>query len=171
MQLLFWLFPVAFLIHDGEEILTVAGWLRRQGARVPTGFGLLTRVVHQDRSLTGQFAVAVAFLGGVILAGTYTGHLGFFTGALGVMLLDGLKHVALSLRLRQYTPGVATAALVEVPFTVYAFSRLFAAGAVDWPYVLKATAAGVALIGPLLGVGLFLSHSLVRAKPGAPHLF
>ncbi|EFU39215.1 hypothetical protein PVOR_25583 [Paenibacillus vortex V453] len=44
-----------------------------------------------------------------------------FTGFVAVFLLDGVKQVGASIALKAYTPGVITAALLEIPYGIYTF--------------------------------------------------
>ncbi|MFD4519442.1 MULTISPECIES: HXXEE domain-containing protein [Paenibacillus] len=46
-----------------------------------------------------------------------------FTGFVAVFLLDGIKHVGASIALKAYTPGVITAALLEIPYGIYTLYR------------------------------------------------
>ncbi len=51
-------FPVVFLTHDGEEVLTTEGFLREHRMTFP----LPAALKNQLEVTTAQFAVAVAYL-------------------------------------------------------------------------------------------------------------
>lgn len=171
MTALVWLLLAAFVCNDGEELLTVESWLRSnvEQARTFPGVGM----VKWNKSVTAQFAVAVLVVGSVGLLAAWcgaqslaeTGRLnGLFVAALAVMLLDGVKHILMSLYLRQYSCGVITAALVQVPYSLYAFYRFLGAGVVTWAEILRYGLMGVVLIFPLLWMGFALGRWIVPAK-------
>jgi len=85
--------PLAFFIHDGEEIAT-------------------TYLTLRDYDSGGQLNT-------------------LFVGIVAVILLDGVKHVGVSLVSGKYSSGVITAAVVEIPYAAYTLYRLFDAAAAD----------------------------------------
>jgi hypothetical protein len=117
---LIWLGPIAFLVHDAEEIATVEPWLRRHGAELP-GF-----VQPFAGVTTGQFAavVAVLFVGYVLAAwhgvhAVRNGRLPLpFLIVSGVFVANGLTHLAQALYFRGYVPGVITALLVNLTYGI-----------------------------------------------------
>lgn len=175
LQLVFPLLFAAFCCHDGEEILTMERWLRRnRDWRIA---GPEAKLINWQKPVTAQFAVAVSVVGAVVLAASWVGSLtyaetgrlhGLFVGVLAVMLLDGVKHVLLSLYRWGYTPGVVTAACVELPFSLYAFSRLFGADLLTMNQALVNGLIGLALVPPLLAAGFALGRWVVPMprKPG-----
>jgi hypothetical protein len=172
MLMLIWLLFVAFLCNDGEELLTAEAWIRKNPDKYK--FAPERLRLDPERSLTAQMAVAIAVVGAAMLtvtvvgARTYTttGHLHpLFIAALALILLDGVKHILLSIGLRGYSSGVVSAVLVQVPYSVYAFQRFFAAGLLTWGEVLRCGVVGVLLIGPLLGLGFALAKRVVPRAP------
>ncbi|WP_051776016.1 HXXEE domain-containing protein [Paenibacillus tyrfis] len=164
LRTLIWLLPVAFFLHDGEEIVTVERWMR------PCKHTLapwMQRALNWDKSITVQFATAVALIGSLVCLGAGIaaaavedgGKLGpVFVGMVAVMLLDGIKHVGLSLGKRSYTVGAATAALVEIPYASYALYRFYQADLVE----PAALGLGIAIVLPLvfllIGIGFTLGR-------------
>ncbi len=135
---LIWLIPVAFFIHDGEEVLMVRRWLRRHQSR--PGIARATRFLASEKYVTGQFAIAVSLMGLILLIVTYTAAVHFqgqgrltalYAGILVALVIDGLKHISLWIRLKHYTPGVITAIGVEIPVASYAIYRFYSSGIVD----------------------------------------
>ncbi|WP_339323516.1 HXXEE domain-containing protein [Paenibacillus sp. FSL W8-0194] len=152
LQTLIWLIPVAFFIHDGEEILLMEKWLRSHGNHSRIAFE--NRLLDPGKSITLQFTVAVLLLGSVLSLITFLSVMRFekngqlsmlCAGVLAVILLDGIKHVVFSLLLRAYSAGVITAILVEIPFASYALYRFYDAGKIS----LITLAGGLALALPL----------------------
>ena len=124
-----WLFPVAFFIHDAEEVFTMERFVRARLGGVPVP---LARLAHIT---TGQFAVAVVGLLVVCVALTALAagalrpgwRLWLLQVVLAACLANAFTHVAQTLIFRAYTPGVITAVLVSLPYGVYVFRRLLAA--------------------------------------------
>lgn len=128
-----WLFPVAFMCHDLEEIVFVERFLRRNGdrirRRVPAPLvGAFERRAHMR---TDEFAVAVGamlvLVSLVSVVGARAVGRGLaapvFVAAVFVFLLHALVHTAQSVVLRAYTPGVVTSWLVVIPYSAYALWR------------------------------------------------
>ncbi|GIP38157.1 hypothetical protein J31TS4_14370 [Paenibacillus sp. J31TS4] len=174
LEALIWLLPAAFFLHDGEEIMTVEKWVRSRPARDRLED---PRLFNPGKHLTVQFAIAVLLIGAcLLLASSYAaGRLAdtgrpnpLFVGIVSVFLLDGLKHVGASVLARSYTPGVWTAALVEIPYGAYVLWRLFAEGAADGTTLAVGTAMALPLTLALVGAGLVLGGALapMRSQTG-----
>jgi hypothetical protein len=168
-----WLLPLAFLIHDGEEILTMPGWIaahRPLLERIAHTGATARRVVDNLPTTTAQVAVAVAVELAVLLLATvlvsreprpgFAAY--FYAAALGVFTAHSLTHVGQTLLLGGYTPGVVTAAVVVPPAGVYLYRRLFEAGLLSRPGAVLAALAGAAGIVPLL----LTAHRLGRMLAG-----
>lgn len=168
---LIWLLLVVFACNDGEELLTGARWVQQN----PERYATMPRAMRLDpaKPLTAQMAVAVAVVGSALLVATVVGartfagtgalH-GLFVGAVVLVLLDGVKHILLSIGLRGYSSGVISAALVEVPYSVYALHRFLAEGLVTWSEIIRYGAVGVVVIGPLLAAGFALGRWVIPAR-------
>ncbi|WP_048600575.1 HXXEE domain-containing protein [Rubeoparvulum massiliense] len=165
LELLIWLLPIAFFIHDGEEIATVERWLR-QNQDHPR-IAAKNRMLNWEKNITFQFTVAVLLLGLLLFlisyftSGTFrsTGKLNLlFIGAVTVLLIDGIKHLGFTILLKQYTSGVITAVLVEIPYGAYALSRFYAAGLTDIGANLLALALGLPLTIFFVWLGLTLGR-------------
>jgi len=151
---LFWLVPLLFALHNAEEAPRMATWVRRVTPR------------FMPPITAFQFAVAVALLTLLVLLLTLAAaralplRLGvlLMAGVQAIIFVNALTHVGSALWYRGYTPGLATAVLLTVPFSLYLFHRLLAS-----PH-LSGTGLGVALaIAPLLMVALTRSALYVGA--------
>jgi hypothetical protein len=126
---LLWLVPVFFTLHNIEEAPFMAKWSKR----LPVKF-------HSSLT-TPQFVVAVTFLTLVSYILTYA-SLAWLPASPGYLIILGMQmilfvnafvpHLATTIRFRLYSPGVVTAVLITVPFSVYLFQRAFAAGILNW---------------------------------------
>lgn len=167
-----WLFVVMFILHDGEEIVTMERWVRKHGKKAKSAFDL--RLIDFNKNVTVQFAVAVLMIGIVLAYTTYAAvpHAGskhavyaLFAGFVAVFLLDGLKHIGLSLLLSSYTPGVVTAAAIEVPYGAYMLYQLYNTGLLNTVTLLKGTAMALLLILMLVPAGLLLGGRVAPRRP------
>jgi hypothetical protein len=142
--------PVAFVLHDLEEIL-VATWWTRHGA------GVLTRahpwlppalVATATRTTTPQMAVATSVVGLGVAAVAATALAGGrerpLRAVTAVFAAHGVTHVASAMSVRDYTPGAATAALVVLPWGSWALHLLRASDPRDPRTRRRDTAAAAA---------------------------
>ena len=144
--------PVAFLVHDAEEIITLGPWLREHGDVLPA----MARS-FVDGFSTAQFAISVAVLGTIYAIMTALGVRSLRLGrtpwpylvATGALVGNGLTHVLQVLYFRGYTPGVVTAILVTLPY--------------GWLVARALARDGIAsrrLLSTMLVVGIFLQLPL-----------
>ena len=167
LQTLIWLFIVIFLLHDLEEIIWVESWIKKNKQHVmnvvPTS---IKRRLDKMLTITsGQFALAVLlefiiFIPFTYLAaekGVYLIYLSMNT----IFLLHVFTHVGQSLYLRMYTPGVVSAVIFVLPYTLYVLHSLLAKELVTWEEILLSIPIGLFII-PIVLVGHELGKKLVR---------
>lgn len=127
---LLWLFPVTFLFHDFEEILTVEKWAAKHGDRVSQTLpGFAKRAFQSSlRMNTFHFAKDVLWVYSLIVLVTmlavFIDFYLLFLAALHLYFLHVFTHIGQTLFLKQYTPGVATAIFPVLPYSLYAYYRL-----------------------------------------------
>jgi hypothetical protein len=131
---MFWLFPVIFLIHDGEELLVMEQWLKEHQS---VGYGriqqfLSTGFIENVSWTTSSFAIAMTMLFIIISLGSYLAtrerrKLGLFVIMLTIAYLNVFTHTAQTILIGGYTPGVVTAWIVLLPYTLFVYWRLNAA--------------------------------------------
>ncbi|SFY47553.1 HXXEE domain-containing protein [Streptomyces sp. F-1] len=127
--------PAVWALHDIEEIVMVS---RRLRARVPELRERLTGVPEAVwRGLEAvdrrDFDTAVAAMAVVVCAAAADGwrtggRSTVYQTALNAFGLHGLVHLAQAALVRGHTPGPATTPVLVLPFTLWARSRLRAAG-------------------------------------------
>jgi hypothetical protein len=120
-----WGLLAAWIVHDLEELVTMSSFSQRPDLPAP-----LTKVLPMSRTeaataigLTG-IAMAAASAAGAATGGRDK----FFQASLMGFGLHAGTHVAQSVVLRRYTPGLVTTPLVVIPFSLWAWKRLKAAG-------------------------------------------
>jgi Protein of unknown function with HXXEE motif len=162
-----WLLPLIFSIHDGEELLTMPGWIANHQQEVDRLAKMSDTAAEMVRTLPttpSQAAVAIGFilfLFLVVTAGASTsGKRGFwlyaYAGLLGVLFLHVFTHIAQAIFFSGYVPGLIGAVGAIIPGALYIYKRLFEAKLLT----LK-SAAGTALIGFALFVpGVMLAQQI-----------
>jgi hypothetical protein len=181
-------FPLAFLAHDLEEVLTAGHWqrtgaaaLRRRFPRAPQR--LIDMAVPSPRQMT----IAVGVVGLSVLSATGTalidlasareqasaaagaaapaGGIRLLQVALAAFTAHGVTHLASSAALRSYTPGVVTVPLVIAPYSLWAWRTLWASGLRPDPRELAGTvAAGAAVAFPLVVGAQLIGRALSRDR-------
>ncbi|GAB3656711.1 HXXEE domain-containing protein [Actinocorallia lasiicapitis] len=123
-----WGLLLAWAANDVEEWFTMASWSQRNAGGNAPGPARLKREVS-----TAHARTAISLMGAVMLAATVDGvrtggRSRFYQAALAAFGVHGLGHLALSVRQRGYTPGVATSPTVVIPFSLWAWHELGRAG-------------------------------------------
>jgi hypothetical protein len=170
-----WLLPLVFVIHDGEEILTMPRWIAQHRPlleRIAQQSPAARRVVANLPTTTAQVAVAVSvelavfLLATVLVAGDPRPGfaLYFYTGILGVFTAHSLTHLGQTVLLRAYTPGVVTAVLLVPTAGAFIYERLFEAGLLSRRGAVLSAAAGISWMVPLLLAAHFVGRMVGAAR-------
>lgn len=163
-----WLLPIVFIIHDGEELFTMPGWVVRHQQKLDELARMNETAAEIVRSLpntTGQVAVAIGcilLLFVVVTAGaSMSGKRGFwlyaYAGLLGVLFLHVFTHIAQAILFGGYTPGVIGAVVAIIPGALYLYKRLFEA---------KLLTVKSAVVTALIGFALFVPGALLAHQIG-----
>jgi len=150
------LFPVVFMVHDFEEILTVEKWTKQNKEKV---FALLPKKLHRFfwssfHINTLEFAKDVFWIFLAITAAALIAVLfqwyGFFLIFLAIFFFHVFTHFGQSVLFKGYAPGVWTSLFLVLPYSLYAYYRLLHERAVQWEDLfwsfIGMTAAACALI-------------------------
>lgn len=168
---LIWLFPIAFMFHDFEEILLWELWLNKNSSeirnRVPA---FLTKQVDAIvGKSTAQFSLPVLLIFSLtvlasFLAVEYKSY-GFFIMASGAFFLHGFMHIGQAIALRRYIPAVITSTLIVIPYGLVLYGQLINEGIVNVSGLLRYFLLSVVLIIPLIlimhKVGEYLYKKMV----------
>ncbi|MGG3282207.1 HXXEE domain-containing protein [Paenibacillus solani] len=174
LESIIWFLPLMFIIHDGEEIITMERWLRHNRNNP-----LLSKIypvsIRWDKHITLQFTFAVLVIGFMLTSVTFLTARNFepgslvnvlFAGLVAVFALDGVKHVGASIVLRTYTPGVITAAFIEVPYGFFALYRFIHDGFVTTPVLMIGTLITLPIILFLVWFGLTIGKYIAPIRRG-----
>lgn len=153
---LLWLFPVTFLFHDFEELLTVENWAVRHRDRLDStlpdffkkmlGSSLRINTLHFAKDMFAVYTIVVVATGLAVFFQVYL----LFLAALHLYFLHVFTHVGQALYLKSYTPGIITAVFPVLPYSLYAYYRLLSEGVVGfgdliWAFVVMAVIVPAAL--------------------------
>jgi hypothetical protein len=128
-RLLLCLVPVFFMLHNMEETPFMEGW----GKKLP--------VKYHPSASTPQFVAAVTFLTISVFVLTFA-SLTWLSPSTSFLLILGIQttlffnafvpHILTTIRFRIYSPGVITAVLITIPFSLYLFHRALREGILSW---------------------------------------
>ncbi|MER7079561.1 Protein of unknown function with HXXEE motif-containing protein [Saccharopolyspora kobensis] len=116
---------LAWLANDAEEWFTMAPWTQANPDRTPPW---MREPMSQEHART-----AISLMGLVVLAASVRGartggRSPFFQSALFGFGAHGVGHLAATALHGGYTPGVATAPTVVIPYSLWAWRELGRAG-------------------------------------------
>jgi hypothetical protein len=122
--------PVAFVLHDLEEVLAATWWTRHGATVLTCAHPWLPPAIVKvaTRTTTPQMAVATCIVGLGVAAVAATAQVGRrerpLRAATFVLAAHGITHLTSAIAVRSYTPGAATAALVVLPWGSWALRLL-----------------------------------------------
>ena len=157
-----WLGPVAFLVHDAEEVATIVPWV---GAHR----GALPALAQPSADITTRgFAVSVlVLLAGFVVVTSWGVHQAarerrswLWLAVAGAFVANGVTHVAQGIWFGDYVPGLVTALIVSIPYGLGAARAYRGAG--------LATTRELAAAG---GIGLLLQVPMVLAALAAGRIW
>lgn len=162
-----WLFPLAFVVHDGEEVMTMAQSILEHRAhldRLAELGPVPAAVIANLPTSNAQVAVAVAFELILVLMSTaavaWTWRRGpalyVFSSLLGAFALHSLGHYAQAIYVRAYTTGLITALII--PAATYPIYQHL----LQTRLLTPRTAAATAALGIVLLPIVIIAHSVGR---------
>ncbi len=169
---LIWLFPVAFMLHDFEEIILGEPWLKKNaddimariGNRVPDFMANQIKKVLGKSTTELALSVCLIFcLTAVasLLAAEYQQY-GFFLAASMLFFVHGFMHLGQAVALRRYVPAVITSILIVIPYGLILFWRLINEGIVQLSELPIYALLGAVLTVPFILVMHIVGDYLYR---------
>ena len=156
--------PVLLAMHNAEEALFFPRYLPFVLARLPAGWQAVAAPLT-----TGQVWLALAVVTALgVAASAWAERRPASPAALwpvllmqATMLVNALWHVAVAIVLfRGYAPGLVTALLLNLPFSVYLLRRAAAERWVGRPALWALLPGAILLHGPLLATLLLATERL-----------
>jgi hypothetical protein len=167
-----WLFPIAFILHDFEEIILGPLWLRANTAdilaRIPVRFpAFLSRQIELQRQKSAsEFALSVCLIFLLVLLATFLANiLGLYAPfllATCIFFLHGFMHLGQAILLKRYVPALVTSLLVVIPYGLVLDWLLFTQGSASLTSLLLYALPGLLLILPFILVMLRTGEALYR---------
>jgi hypothetical protein len=172
IRTLIWLFPIAFMFHDFEEIIFWEAWLDKYGdevkRRIPAFLAKQVSPIVEKSTAQASLPIGLIFSLTVLssfLAVQYEKY-GFFLVASGAFFLHGFMHLGQAIALRKYVPAVITSALIVIPYGLILYWRLINEGTVAMSglliYFLFAVVLTIPFILVMHKVGDHLYEKIVR---------
>ncbi|MFZ5694011.1 MAG: HXXEE domain-containing protein [Pseudomonadota bacterium] len=145
-QALFAALLIIYMIHQLEEHLWPGGFRQFANARVFKS--------GNDNWPVTEGGVALVNVGYVwlpiLLAALFPGPLRWLgLGWVGLTLINGISHIATSIRFKVYNPGLITSIVLFLPFTVWMLAREVSAGMLTGWQVVGLLVAGIVLHVPV----------------------
>ena len=173
---LIWIFPIAFMFHDFEEITLGEPWLRKNAGEIKDRIKdrVPAFLANQIGAVLNKSATELAFPVSLIFSLTFIssflaveyGKYGFFLLASGAFFLHGFMHLGQAIALRRYVPAVISSVLFVIPYGLVLYWRLIKEGMVEMPglliYFLLAVALTIPFILVMHKVGDYLYKKAVR---------
>lgn len=163
-----WLAPPAFLLHDAEEVATIAPWLRTHARELPAFLHAHAAGVSEQRL---ALSVAILFVIFVLAAwdGVRRAQRGarswFFFVAAGALAGNALTHVGQAVYFGGYSPGVVTALLVSAPYSILLARALERAALLSRRQAVALLLLGVVIQAPIAVAALAAGGNLRVAAP------
>jgi len=152
-QTLQWIFPIAVTMHNSEEAVFMPRWTRAHARQLPFHPG--TSEIWCGLLLLTIAAFAITYLSARKGKQSVWAYLLF--GYISAMLANVfVPHVPATLALGEYTPGVVTAALVNLPVMS---TLLYLAVKEHWVDGLKAAIYAV-LVPVVIGAAILTTLAL-----------
>ena len=166
LKTLIWLFPIVFIFHDLEEIITIESSMAANKNKYPkTNFVEMTlRMRKKLGSTAAELAVSAAWiLLFISFTAVTTAHFssdggGFllFTAILNLFVLQATMHIVQSIMFRGYTPGIITSLFLLIPYCLITYYSLVQYGKMDLHFLFISLPVSlimilVFLVGNLLG--------------------
>lgn len=156
-----WLFPILFLIHDIEEILTIEGFIKENSKIIPI------------QITTFQFAFAFIVLWIVALLGCYYSSNGkrylgmspytfFYFLVPGIFLANGFGHVMQFVFFHSYVPGIITTIIVIFPYCYVVLKYLLKGNWITKRQFLFYFVLGLILQGPFAIGAILIAKLLIH---------
>jgi Protein of unknown function with HXXEE motif len=160
---LLWLVPVLLTIHNLEEAVAMPAFIEKRNASVP---GSLRDIVPPVTYKQFLIALAIITVIPYLVALLWLGRrwaVYLLVGFQVVMLINVFAHTLMAIFLRGYTPGLVTALLINLPFSLYLLRRAVIEKWMSKRAVALMFPVGLLAHGPVL-LGLMLLSGLIAGR-------
>lgn len=159
--------PVIYLAHDLEELATVRQWVAGHWDRLPP---VIADWIGTNTDLTHIYAIAITLIFVAMAAIAIAAAsprasrtmLLVFALTVTIRLGNALLHIGEAAFTRSYVPGLVTAVLLVVPYSIWLVLRLERAALVRHEAVHVLFISGLLLQIPVIAVVLLLATLIAR---------
>jgi len=169
---LIWLVSSVFIIHDFEEIIVIERWLQKNEkellTKIPKTFHSYFQKIFPKHTAGFALAVLVEYI--VILLFTiiaifvkqnYWSVIGILS-IVTLLFLHCFTHISQSIILKRYTPGVFTAIVLLIPFSLYFYYVDLTHQMINWRMIWISLPIGVVIFVLFNQLGFFLGKKLEK---------
>ncbi len=167
MKRILWYIPVLLLFHNIEEALTMPQWISVHLDMLRTNYPLFENFRFSSTQIfvsLFQISVIPISISVYCISGDLTKR-----SLMLLMILQSIiffnaiiPHLAGSIILQMYNPGIVTALVYNIPFSFYLASRLLREGIVQAKDIKKAMSLGAVLYLPLVYLNHLLAHAIAK---------
>ncbi len=128
-EILIWLFPIVFMIHEFEEIIFMHWWVKKNKEHILNKYPKLGKQVlgQFDVISTEAFSLIVAeeflIVSFIVVFSAFTNNYDLYVGLILAFSIHLLTHLIQFIALRSYTPAIITTLLTGI-FCAYAFVKI-----------------------------------------------
>lgn len=166
-----WLFPIIFIFHDLEEIITIESSMSKYKYSSQTS-PFIEQTLNMRRKLgstAAQLSVSATWILLIISFTTLmTAHFsvnggGFllYTAILNLFILQATMHIVQSIFFKGYTPGIITALSLLIPYCLIAYYSLFERDLIDLHFIFTSIPVSLLMI-PIFLVGNLLGRYFIH---------
>jgi len=166
------LFPLAFILHDLEQLLFFEPWLKKNAGlimervrpRLPAF--LLKQLETVVNESTAQFAFPIGLIFILVCLSSYTavqyGKYVFFLMAAGLFFMHGFIHIGQAILMRKCIPALITSLVIVLPYGIILFWNMLASRIISLSGLLIYCGVGVIIAVPFILVMHFIGDVLYK---------
>ncbi|MBP2650993.1 MAG: hypothetical protein H6Q74_1818 [Firmicutes bacterium] len=169
IESLMWLFPIAFMFHDFEEIIFLPAWIKNNATYLTSKYPRIGKklVLNYKNKSSSAFALAVfeEFIILVILTliCVELKYYSFFAALALAYLTHVIVHVIQFIALKKYIPAVGSAVLTGI-YNIYSLYTLDYLGFLNWEYIGILTPPVIIVMGLNLFFALWLADKIMALE-------
>ena len=133
LETLIWLFPIAFMLHEFEEILFMKPWIKRNKSTIATRFPFLAPRFNtftkgfSTRKFTLIVAEEFVLASAITFIAAEWEWYNLFVGVLMAYTLHLIVHMVQFVIYRKYIPAIVTT-IITAPYVIYAIFYMLSRG-------------------------------------------
>jgi hypothetical protein len=162
-EILIWLFPIVFMIHEFEEIIFMRWWVKKNKEQILKKYPKLGKQVlgQFDIVSTEAFSLIVAeeflIVSFIVIFSAFTNNYDLYIGLILAFSIHLLTHLIQSIVLKRYTPAIITTLITGI-FCAYAFVKMMNSELLSFNRTLIFTA----VLTVIVFLNLKIMYSLVK---------